>query len=509
MLTAVLWGVFASVASAQSVSTEGTLGAANQCVTLDVAGMGTATFDVTRTWAGTITFSVIGAGATQNTLDVAKADTPGTAVNTTTENGVWSGSVAGYRYAQACMTSYTSGTAGVSILAAGTGGGSGGGSGGGGGEVTNAGTFAVQVTSVAAGDNNIGNVDVVTMPTTTVTATNLDVQIGGSDTVTVSATNLDVQIGGSDTLTVGTITTSVTPGTGATNLGKAEDGVATSGDVGVMALAVYNEAGTALAADGDYTPLQTDATGQLRVTMATPNAQYIEDTGHNSGDTVTMAGVIVNDSPDAISSEGDVTVLSTDAEGRLHAAALLVDSNGAALSLASDVVEDVAETAGVSGPAVLNVRRDVAASSSGATGDNSTFNTDALGLLWSRMLDPCSGVAKQYLPIDIVTATTTEITAALAGASTHYYICSVALITALANNVAIVDDDSDNCASVTSGVMGGTTSGEGFNLAANGGLTFGNGAGSIARTVGTNRVLCIVTSAATQLSGTITVVAAP
>ena len=46
-------------------------------------------------------------------------------------------------------------------------------------------------------------VDVLTMPTTTVTATNLDVQIGGSDTVTVTATNLDVQIGGSDSLTIG------------------------------------------------------------------------------------------------------------------------------------------------------------------------------------------------------------------------------------------------------------------------------------------------------------------
>lgn len=38
-----------------------------------------------------------------------------------------------------------------------------------------------------------------------VTATNLDVQIGGSDTVTVTATNLDVQIGGSDSLTIGTL----------------------------------------------------------------------------------------------------------------------------------------------------------------------------------------------------------------------------------------------------------------------------------------------------------------
>jgi hypothetical protein len=113
--------------------------------------------------------------------------------------------------------------------------------------------------------------------------------------------------------------------------------------------------------------------------------------------------------------------------------------------------------------------------------------------------------------VDIATATTTELTPSLAGASTHYYICSIALVTTAANLVAIVDDDSDGCGSVTSGVVGGTaaSAAEGLPLAANGGLTFGNGGSSIARTAGTNRVLCIMTSAATQLSGVITVVAAP
>ena len=57
---------------------------------------------------------------------------------------------------------------------------------------------------------------------------------------------------------------SVIPGTAATNLGKAEDDAHTSGDTGVMALAVYKDpeaqvAGTA----GDYTPLITDASGRL------------------------------------------------------------------------------------------------------------------------------------------------------------------------------------------------------------------------------------------------------
>ncbi len=126
------------------------------------------------------------------------------------------------------------------------------------------------------------------------------------------------------------------------------------------------------------------------------------------------------------------------------------------------------------------------------------------------LIDPCSRIAKTYIPIDIVTAATTEITPSLAGASNHYYVCSINLgPTGGAQNVALVDDDSDGCGSVTSGVAGGTTAGEGWNAAANGGIAFGNGGSSIARTNGTNRVLCLVTSAAQQVSGVITVVAAP
>lgn len=58
--------------------------------------------------------------------------------------------------------------------------------------------------------------------------------------------------------------TSVVPGTGATSLGKAEDAAHTSGDVGVMALAVRSDAAAATAGtDGDYQPLITDDTGRL------------------------------------------------------------------------------------------------------------------------------------------------------------------------------------------------------------------------------------------------------
>jgi len=61
----------------------------------------------------------------------------------------------------------------------------------------------------------------------------------------------------------------ITPGTAATNLGKAEDAAHTSGDTGVMSLGVRKDvAGTLASADGDYTPPQFDQMGRMRVTSA-------------------------------------------------------------------------------------------------------------------------------------------------------------------------------------------------------------------------------------------------
>jgi len=73
---------------------------------------------------------------------------------------------------------------------------------------------------------------------------------------------------------VATIGTSVTPGTGATNLGKAEDAGHTTGDVGVMALAVRAASPTERSAgptDGDYEPLAVNEVGAAWVTQ-TPSA---------------------------------------------------------------------------------------------------------------------------------------------------------------------------------------------------------------------------------------------
>lgn len=78
---------------------------------------------------------------------------------------------------------------------------------------------------------------------------------------------------------IGTITTSVTPGTAAANLGKAEDGAHTTGDVGIMALAVRNDANASLSGtDLDYTPIAVDAAGNLQVDVLTGGGGIVPTT---------------------------------------------------------------------------------------------------------------------------------------------------------------------------------------------------------------------------------------
>jgi hypothetical protein len=78
----------------------------------------------------------------------------------------------------------------------------------------------------------------------------------GSNAIGKLAANTGVDIGDVDV-------TSVVPGTAASNLGKAEDAAHSSGDVGVMALAVRQDTPSALGADNDYTPLKTTELGSV------------------------------------------------------------------------------------------------------------------------------------------------------------------------------------------------------------------------------------------------------
>lgn len=84
----------------------------------------------------------------------------------------------------------------------------------------------------------------------------------------VDASGTQITSFGSGSVTV----TSVVPGTGATNLGKAEDAAHASGDTGTMILGVRETAPTDLSAgatNGDYEPFQVDVNGAVWVSLAT------------------------------------------------------------------------------------------------------------------------------------------------------------------------------------------------------------------------------------------------
>jgi hypothetical protein len=132
------------------------------------------------------------------------------------------------------------------------------------------------------------------------------------------------------------------------------------------------------------------------------------------------------------------------------------------------------------------------------------------GSTWERCektADPCDGAVKTRFNNSITTATTTEIINEVA--SSHIYICSLLIQTDAANDVAVVEDEDDACASPAAGTIGGTTAATGLNLQQGSGLTWGNGGGYVLKTAATDRNICLISSAATQLNVSGTFVAAP
>lgn len=121
--------------------------------------------------------------------------------------------------------------------------------------------------------------------------------------------------------------TSIVPGTAATNLGKAEDAAHTSGDTGVMSLAVRADTAAATGADGDYVPLLTDSTGKLHVNVgavtpgtAASNLGKAEDAAHTTGDVGVMALAVRQDTAAATGADGDYVPITTDNLGQTRTA---------------------------------------------------------------------------------------------------------------------------------------------------------------------------------------------
>lgn len=141
---------------------------------------------------------------------------------------------------------------------------------------------------------------------------------------------------------------------------------------------------------------------------------------------------------------------------------------------------------------------------SGATGAAPPARADYIGGLGAGATGGFVAgipVADGFQTVSITTATTTLLITGVSGR--HVRISAIHLLTGIANNVALISGTGATCGTGTTGMAGGTTAANGYNFAANGGLTLGSGVGSVMRTTATGDSVCAVTSANGPLAGTI------
>ena len=121
--------------------------------------------------------------------------------------------------------------------------------------------------------------------------------------------------------------------------------------------------------------------------------------------------------------------------------------------------------------------------------------------------DPCMFQLKTNVAISTASGTTALVTGVSAKKS---YVCSFSLIAPSAISVSLAEGSSATCGtSSQAAVMGVATSGtaaNGLPLAANGGLTYGNGGGTVANTATAANYLCLFQSGTAQLAGNLTYV---
>lgn len=291
--------------------------------------------------------------------------------------------------------------------------------------------------ALPAGANTIGTVNVGTLPALPTganvigrLAANSGVDIGDVDVTSLPA----LPAGGNTIGSVASITTSITPGTGSVNLGKAEDAAHTTGDVGVMVLGVRQDADTSpVSANGDYHAPLFDNAGNLKVaiksgagtggfatadnnafTRGTTSVNPIAGVVESSAPTLTNGNVgalslttggavrvavatggipgVIEDNPSAGAEEGllcmairqDTLASSTSADGDFSN--LKVNSQGALYVTGggggTQYVEDVASAGGETGTLAMYIRQDTPSSTTSADGDFSNGKVDSVGRLW-------------------------------------------------------------------------------------------------------------------------------
>lgn len=131
--------------------------------------------------------------------------------------------------------------------------------------------------------------------------------------------------------------------------------VAGATDTGTMALAVRNDAGTPLAADGEYIPLSINASGELRVASSGGGGGTQYDVGDAAGatDTGTLALLVRDDALTTLSdADGDYVQGRVTSVGRLWTSAVIDTALPAGNNNIGDV--DVASLPAITGSVTVS-----------------------------------------------------------------------------------------------------------------------------------------------------------
>lgn len=210
--------------------------------------------------------------------------------------------------------------------------------------------------------------------------------------------------------------------TGATGLGKAEDAVHASGDVGIEMLGVRNDAASTVftSANGDYSPVATDDRGRV-FTVGT----FLEDDAHASGNAGTqILGVRVPATPAAqTSAPGDYGAFAITAEGKQITAGQGAEENSVtginAVTSTTDVTIIAAQAAGIK----MYITDIVI--SNGNTGGSEVQIKSGSATNLARLYVPANNSVTHSFKTPISTAAATALVAALSAGTNAVWVTAV------------------------------------------------------------------------------------
>lgn len=283
-------------------------------------------------------------------------------------------------------------------------------------------------------------------------------------------------------------------------------------------VAIAGNQATNVAQINGVTPLMGNGvtgTGSQRVTIASDNTAFSVNATLGAETTKVIGtvriqgnvGGVLDSAPDATAPANVLNVA-----GRFVTTPATLTSGQAGslqLTAAQNLKTDMSTVAGTvtvtaaAGVQKVGIVGNANAAIDAATGAAPPANAILMGGLTSGAtggLVTAIPVCDSFQNVNHVTASTFLEVTGVSGR--HVRICSISLVAAGADNVAIISGTGATCGTGSAAIVG-TTSATGFNFAANGGISQGSGIGTIMRTVATGDSVCIITSAAVQLSGVI------